>query len=114
MTRALRIVSVLLMFGVMGLTVAPAQDKTDKKDPKKIEKKAEKKDDTKTEKKAPTEPTFELYEDTAKQFRFRLVDTTGANLTMASKGYKTKAEAEKVIARIKSVASKATVDDQSK
>jgi uncharacterized protein YegP (UPF0339 family) len=84
--------------GLVGLHYATAQDKKDKdkgKDQKAV-------------------ATFELYQDTAKEFRFRLKDDKGNLLATSGKGYKTKADCQKVIAAIRSDAAKAKLDDMTK
>jgi uncharacterized protein YegP (UPF0339 family) len=58
--------------------------------------------------------TFELYKDSANEFRFRLKDDDGDLLATSGKGYKTKTECQKVIETIKTSAAKATLDDQTK
>jgi uncharacterized protein YegP (UPF0339 family) len=58
--------------------------------------------------------TFELYKDSANEFRFRLKDDAGELLATSGKGYKTKADCQGVIDAIKSGAAKAKVDDQTK
>jgi uncharacterized protein YegP (UPF0339 family) len=64
--------------------------------------------------KAAASATFELYKDNADEFRFRLVDGEGELMATSGKGYKTKADCQKVINAIKQDAAKAKVDDQSK
>lgn len=64
--------------------------------------------------KAAASATFELYKDNADEFRFRLVDGEGELMATSGKGYKTKADCQKVINAIKQEAAKAKVDDQSK
>jgi uncharacterized protein YegP (UPF0339 family) len=54
---------------------------------------------------------FELYKDSADEFRFRLKDDEGALLATSGKGYKTKAECQKVIDAIKRDAAKAKVEE---
>jgi len=58
-------------------------------------------------------PTFEVYQDKSKEFRFRLV-LGNEKLAIAPHGYKSKAEVLKVIDAIKKEASKAKVVDQLK
>jgi uncharacterized protein YegP (UPF0339 family) len=58
--------------------------------------------------------TFELYTDSANEFRFRLKDADGDLLATSGKGYKTKADSQKVIDAIKSSAARAALDDQTK
>jgi uncharacterized protein YegP (UPF0339 family) len=57
---------------------------------------------------------FELYKDTADEFRFRLKSDDGVLLASSGKGYKTRAECLKVIDAIKSTAAKAKLEDISK
>ena len=80
-----------------GLHMAAAQDKKDKD-------KAKDKG-----KEAAAAAVFELYKDSADEFRFRLKDDEGVLLAASGKGYKTKAECQKVIDAIKSTAAKAKV-----
>lgn len=75
------------------------------------------KDKTKGKQPAPVPAkgaTFELYKDKSGDYRFRLKDAEGDTLAVPTKGYKTKADCEKVIDTIKSEAARAKVDDQSK
>jgi uncharacterized protein YegP (UPF0339 family) len=83
--------------GVAGLSGASAQDKKDK-----------------DKKPAATTAVFELYQDTADEFRFRLKDADGVLLASSGKGYKTKADCQRVIEAIKSTAAKAKVEDVTK
>lgn len=64
--------------------------------------------------KAAATAVFELYKDSAGEFRFRLKDDEGTLLASSGKGYKTKADCQKVIDTIKKDAAKAKVDDQTK
>jgi uncharacterized protein YegP (UPF0339 family) len=57
---------------------------------------------------------FELYKDSAGEFRFRLKDEEGALLATSGKGYKAKADCQKVIEAIRRDAAKAKVDDMAK
>ena len=57
---------------------------------------------------------FEVYKDKAGDYRFRFKDAEGDTLAVPTKGYKTKADCEKVIDTIKTHAARAKVDDQSK
>src|SRR5262245_14023537 len=57
---------------------------------------------------------FELYKDSAGEFRFRLKDDDGTLLATSGKGYKAKADCQKVVDTIKKEAAKAKVDDQAK
>lgn len=52
---------------------------------------------------------FEVYEDTKKEFRWRLKAGNGQVIATASEGYKAKADAEKAIESIKAKAPKAEV-----
>lgn len=83
--------------GLVGLHNANAQkDKDkDKKDPKAV-------------------AVFEMYKDSADEFRFRLKDDEGSLLATSGKGYKTKADCKKVIDEIRASAAKAKLDDQTK
>jgi len=58
--------------------------------------------------------TFELYKDKGGDFRFRLKDDDGKLLAMAVKGYRTKAECEKLIKAIQREVAKARVEDAEK
>lgn len=58
--------------------------------------------------------TFEVYEDNAKAYRWRLKASNGQVVASANKGYKTKAECEKVIGLIKKGAAKAAVVEEKK
>jgi uncharacterized protein YegP (UPF0339 family) len=84
--------------GAFGLSVAAAQQKDKAKD--------------KDKGKAAAAAAFELYKDSAGEFRFRLKDDEGTLLAASGKGYKTKADCQKVIDTIKREAAKAKVDDQ--
>jgi uncharacterized protein len=57
---------------------------------------------------------FELYQDTAEEFRFRLKTGEGVLLATSGKGYKTKADCQKVIDTIKITVGKAKVEDIAK
>ena len=57
---------------------------------------------------------FELYKDKAEEFRFRVKDDEGTLLATSGKGYKTKADCQKVIDTIRKEAAKAKLDDQGK
>jgi len=74
---------------------------------------AQQKDKGKTAAAAGT-ATFELYKDSAGEFRFRLKDSEGTLLASSGKGYKAKADCQKVIDTIKRDGAKAKVDDQAK
>jgi uncharacterized protein YegP (UPF0339 family) len=50
---------------------------------------------------------FELYVDTADEFRFRLKDAEGVLLVTSGKGYRTKADCQEVIDTIRSTAARA-------
>src|SRR5262245_36343687 len=103
MTKVLRNVIVgLALAGLLALAVGPYPAAAQQKDKAK-----------------PTAPaagaaTFELYKDSAGEFRFRLKDGEGTLLASSGKGYKAKADCQKVIDAIKRDAAKAKVDDQTK
>ena len=84
-----------------GLHMAAAQDKKDK-------------DKAKDKGKEAAAAVFELYKDSADEFRFRLKDGDGVMMAVSGKGYKTKADCQKVIDTIKRDAARARVDDQAK
>lgn len=65
-------------------------------------------------KQAAAAAVFELYKDSASEFRFRLRDDQGALLASSGKGYKSKADCQKVIEAIRKEAAKARLDDQAK
>jgi uncharacterized protein YegP (UPF0339 family) len=69
------------------------------------------KDKDKDKGKAAATAVFELYKDSADEFRFRLKDDEGMLLATSGKGYKTKAECQKVIDAIKRDAAKAKVEE---
>jgi uncharacterized protein YegP (UPF0339 family) len=75
-----------------GLHFAAAQDKKDKD-------------------KAAATAVFELYKDSGDEYRFRLKDGEGTILATSGKGYKTKADCQKVIDAVKAVAAKAKVEE---
>jgi uncharacterized protein YegP (UPF0339 family) len=56
--------------------------------------------------------TFEVYEDKAKEFRWRLKAPNGQVIASSSEGYKAKADCEKAIDSIKKGAAKAEVEDK--
>lgn len=56
--------------------------------------------------------TFEVYEDNAKAYRWRLKASNGQTVAAANKGYKTKADCEKVVELIKKTAPKAAVSEE--
>jgi uncharacterized protein YegP (UPF0339 family) len=58
--------------------------------------------------------TFELYKDSADEYRFRLRDGEGALLATSGKGYKTKADCQKAIEAIRSGAARARLEDETK
>ena len=64
--------------------------------------------------KAKTTATFELYKDNGGEFRFRLLNPEGNLIASSGKGYKTKAECQKVIEAVRQDAAKAKLDDQTK
>jgi uncharacterized protein YegP (UPF0339 family) len=90
--------------GMLGSGLTAAQGKKD------AESKAEKAEKAKAEKAV---TTFEVYKDSAGEFRFRMKHGETL-LAMASKGYETKAECEKVIDIIKRDAAKAKIENQAK
>jgi uncharacterized protein YegP (UPF0339 family) len=55
---------------------------------------------------------FEVYEDKAKQYRWRLKAPNGQTVASSSEGYKARADCEKAIESIKKGAGKAEVDDK--
>jgi uncharacterized protein YegP (UPF0339 family) len=57
---------------------------------------------------------FELYVDTADEFRFRLKDAEGVLLATSGKGYRTKADCQKVIDTIRATAARARVEELQK
>lgn len=129
MLRTSRLLTLAVLLGILSFSISTGQDKTEKKvdsktekkvDPKKVDTKKvdTKKEDTKTEKKEPanagTGATFELYTDSAGEFRFRMKDADGLLLASSGKGYKTKDDCKKTIDAIQKEAAKAKIDDQTK
>jgi uncharacterized protein YegP (UPF0339 family) len=55
---------------------------------------------------------FEVYEDTKKEFRWRVKAPNGQTIGSSSEGYKAKADAEKAIEAVKTGAAKAEVEDK--
>jgi uncharacterized protein len=55
---------------------------------------------------------FEVYKDKGGEFRYRIVDETGANLGGSGKGYDKKEDLLKVVNVIKKEAASAKIDDQ--
>jgi uncharacterized protein YegP (UPF0339 family) len=55
---------------------------------------------------------FELYKDSAGEYRFRLRGDEGALLATSGKGYKTRADCQKVIDTIRTLAARAKVEDK--
>jgi uncharacterized protein YegP (UPF0339 family) len=92
---------------VAGPHFAVAQDKKDKD--KETAAAQDKKDKDKD--KATAAAVFELYKDSADEFRFRLKDGEGNLLATSGKGYATKADCQKVIDAIKSAVAKAKVEE---
>lgn len=90
----LTIVLLAGLLGVVGLSFAPGQDKKDKDKDK-------------------AGAVFEVYKDKSGEFRFRLKDDDTI-LAISGKGYKTKAELEKVIDAVKKEAAKAKVVEETK
>lgn len=64
------------------------------------------------EKKVEKTLTFEVYEDTKGEFRWRLKATNGQAIGNSGEGYKAKADCLHAIDLIKEGASKATTDDK--
>jgi uncharacterized protein YegP (UPF0339 family) len=115
MSRILRKVAAVACLTVLIGTVA-AQDtpKGKKTDAKKADvKKAEPKKaaDATKEPAASGTLTFEIYTTEKGAFRWKLVNADGVTLGMCPKNYDTKAEAQKVVDAVKSLAGKATVKD---
>ena len=84
--------------GAFALDAANAQDKKDKDKKSTVASSA----------------VFELYKDTADEFRFRLKTGDGVLLATSGKGYKTKADCQKVIDTIKNTVGRAKVEDIAK
>lgn len=57
----------------------------------------------------PSEPTFELYQDTAKEWRWRLIASNGNIIADSGEGYNSKQGAERGIKSVKSTAPDATI-----
>jgi uncharacterized protein YegP (UPF0339 family) len=57
---------------------------------------------------------FEMYKDRSGDYRFRLKDGGGDVLAIASKGYRTKADCQKVLDAIKRDAARARLEDEGK
>jgi uncharacterized protein YegP (UPF0339 family) len=55
---------------------------------------------------------FEVYEDAAKEYRWRLKATNGQTIGASSEGYKAKSDCDKAIDLIKTGAAKADVEDK--
>jgi uncharacterized protein YegP (UPF0339 family) len=72
------------------------------------------KDKDKKGKKEETTAVFELYKDTADEFRWRMKTGEGTLLGTSGKGYKTKEDCREVIDTIKREAAKAKVEDLTK
>jgi uncharacterized protein YegP (UPF0339 family) len=103
-----RVVLALVLAGIVGVAsphFALAQDKKDKDKPAAADQ------DKKDKDKAPSTAVFELYKDSADEFRFRLKDSEGNLLATSGKGYATKADCQKVIDTIKSAVAKAKVEE---
>jgi uncharacterized protein YegP (UPF0339 family) len=94
---------------VAGGDWAAAQDKKAKDGRPPPSKKDEAKDTKGT---ATGVATFELYKDSADEFRFRLRDGEGTLLATSGKGYKTKADCQRVIEAIRSAAARAKLEDE--
>ena len=58
-----------------------------------------------------TKYEFEVYEDKAKEYRWRLKASNGQTVAASGSGYKSKADCEKAIASIKKGAAKAEVEE---
>jgi uncharacterized protein YegP (UPF0339 family) len=54
---------------------------------------------------------FEVYKDSADEFRFRFKDAEGTLVATSGKGYKTKAECVKIVETIKKEAAKAKIEE---
>jgi uncharacterized protein YegP (UPF0339 family) len=93
--RCLLLLVLAAAVGVGSLAEANAQEKKDKKA-------------------VAATAVFELYTDTAGEFRFRLKDGEGVLLATSGKGYKTKSDCQKVIETIRSTASRAKVEELAK
>lgn len=98
--RAVLPVSLAALLTALSLDFAAAQDKKDKGKAK--------------DSKAAAAATFELYKDNAGDYRFRLNDEDGGLLATSGKGYKNKADCQKVIDTIRREAARAKLDDQAK
>ena len=57
----------------------------------------------------PSEPTFELYQDTAKEWRWRLIASNGNIIADSGEGYNSKQGAERGIESVKNNAPDATI-----
>jgi uncharacterized protein YegP (UPF0339 family) len=104
-----RVSLLLVLSGLLvgaGLNDAPAQTKT------KTKSKAD--TETKAESATATGLTFELYKDTAGEFRWRLKNADGVLIGSSGKGYKEKTDCQKTIDAIKAGAARAKVEDNSK
>ena len=69
--------------------------------------------DVQAQKQKGAQPTFEVFQDKSKEYRFRLV-LGDEKLAIAPRGFKSKAEVLKVIEAIKKEAAKAKVVDELK
>lgn len=106
--RSLVLPLALVVAAAAGTDSAVGQDRT-KQD-------KTKQDKAKAKPPAPTASgtvVFELYKDSRGDYRFRLKDGD-TELAMSHKGYKSKEDIEKVIDTIKSSASRAKLNDESK
>lgn len=61
----------------------------------------------------PRAPTFELYRDTAEEWRWRLVATNGNVIADSGEGYATKQGAKRGIESVREAAPEAPIEDQS-
>jgi uncharacterized protein YegP (UPF0339 family) len=63
---------------------------------------------------APPTLTFHIYKDKGGKFRFRLKDSADVSVAVATTGYETKAECQKMIDAVIAGAAKAKVVDEAK
>jgi uncharacterized protein YegP (UPF0339 family) len=61
--------------------------------------------------KGATSAVFEVYQDTKKEFRFRLKTNEGVTLAISSRGFKERANLIRVIEEIKLLAGKAKIEE---
>ena len=109
--KVIRNVMVLLVLaalaGTPGVQYTAAQDKGKNAKAQDKGKDAKGKD-------AKGQPTFEMYKDSAGEFRFRFKDDDDTLLATSGKGYQTKSDCQRVIDTIRREAAKAKVEDQTK